>query len=836
MSRTNIIKKTMKDMGVTQKYLIAVIEKEAGIKISQSTLSNYLSSDKNWETADTSIRNIILRELELKYQGRVFLSYAKEGSEQAKKIYNELAKAGLNPWMDIMDIFPGEEYGKSITQALNKSDFVIICLAKDSIKRGFSQSEIRQVMDIWQESLAADDIYLIPVRLEDCDIPERLAEFNCIDLYKDDGWDKLIEVLKEGQKRRGREMPSEVKKGKGAQEESGKYGGQEIKSLRGVLAQLKECEDKFLEAEKLALKIFDKDNPQYKPLPYFTPDPISHCMTVEKYLNMIIWGGNIQKDWGVRFEPTPEEAMYLLAGVWLHEIGLMYGIFEGENNDDLEGEIDLCKKLFESYELRSTKYLLDIWHREKECNWEYEEILHLRNLCYSKRGKAIEELQPGEFFGVDGRPIRIRVIAAVIRLAEACDVNRRCVPGDLIKLFQSLRMDLRDALYWNKRHRILSDVKFDHNKGNIWITYFCPDEYVMTWGKLDLREIVSFIEKDIEEELELIQPELQPFVNTCFYKVLAEAKVMPALADEIEGRYLAMWPYFLHKPNSATEVQEALTETTLLTLKNINAERDWEKVIDVIDGMFEQAIRWHPYDFTLRNFYRQIKTIGAKGEKEGLEKELKSYVDLIGSTYKQMTGYARDKIGNNDALFVHGYSVNVLKFLEEIRPEHKGRVYLVRCNPFETDLYIGPDENERMAERLSELGYDFVMIGPEDLPHILNMLKRSRIPRKVILGTHGVLKNEDLLCKIGSHAMVYTCRGYRAKIIAFAASCKFLKSGEIDDEEVRRAILITERDIKNNKKLQLDILPRGYVDYLVTDEGINLLAEKKRAKKVTKKR
>jgi hypothetical protein len=46
------------------------------------------------------------------------------------------------------------------------------------------------------------DIYLIPARLEDCEVPERLGDFQWVDLFEEDGWTRLVKAIQEGLKRR----------------------------------------------------------------------------------------------------------------------------------------------------------------------------------------------------------------------------------------------------------------------------------------------------------------------------------------------------------------------------------------------------------------------------------------------------------------------------------------------------------------------------------------------------------------------------------------------------------------------------------------------------------
>jgi len=140
---------------------------------------------------------------EVQAKAQIFLSYASEDEEKVDQLYQQLSAAGFKPWMDKKDILPGERWKSSIPRAIRQSDFFLACLSKQSVsKRGFLQREIKDALDLWQEKLE-DDIYLIPVRLEDCPVPESLCDFQWVDLFEQHGWTRLVEAIQVGMERRG---------------------------------------------------------------------------------------------------------------------------------------------------------------------------------------------------------------------------------------------------------------------------------------------------------------------------------------------------------------------------------------------------------------------------------------------------------------------------------------------------------------------------------------------------------------------------------------------------------------------------------------------------------
>jgi formylglycine-generating enzyme required for sulfatase activity len=138
---------------------------------------------------------------------RIFISYAREDETRVKLLYQQLADAGFQPWLDREHIIPGMKWEPVIKKALKQSDFVLVCLSANSInKRGFLQREIKQALEQAEEKLE-HDVYLIPARLDDCEVPDALSEIQWVDLFEDDGWPLLLKAIEYGLKQRGKTMP-----------------------------------------------------------------------------------------------------------------------------------------------------------------------------------------------------------------------------------------------------------------------------------------------------------------------------------------------------------------------------------------------------------------------------------------------------------------------------------------------------------------------------------------------------------------------------------------------------------------------------------------------------
>jgi hypothetical protein len=152
---------------------------------------------------------------------QVFLSYARPDEDKVVMLYDKLVDAGYKPWMDIKDILPGENWRLAIQRAIRNSDFFLACLSPHSVgRRGVIQSELKDALDMWREQLESD-IYLIPVRLEDCETPDSLRDLQWVNWFEEDGWEKLGAALRAGIRQRldvvkpGEPVPLEPERARG---------------------------------------------------------------------------------------------------------------------------------------------------------------------------------------------------------------------------------------------------------------------------------------------------------------------------------------------------------------------------------------------------------------------------------------------------------------------------------------------------------------------------------------------------------------------------------------------------------------------------------------------
>jgi hypothetical protein len=120
---------------------------------------------------------------------RVFIAYATEDFAAAERLFDLLVARGYAPWLDRRRLLPGQNWPRRIEDAIASADFFIACFSTNSVrKRGGFQAEVRYALDC-AKRLPIDDVFLVPVRLDDCRVPVRIQrETQYVDLFPDFEW------------------------------------------------------------------------------------------------------------------------------------------------------------------------------------------------------------------------------------------------------------------------------------------------------------------------------------------------------------------------------------------------------------------------------------------------------------------------------------------------------------------------------------------------------------------------------------------------------------------------------------------------------------------------
>jgi hypothetical protein len=116
----------------------------------------------------------------------IFISYAREDKEGAKRIYDDLKLLGANVWLDQESLLPGQKWKIAIKQQIRSCRYFLAVLSQNSVnKKGYVQKELAEALDILDE-FPESDIFIIPIRLNECKPShERLNDIHWTDMFPD---------------------------------------------------------------------------------------------------------------------------------------------------------------------------------------------------------------------------------------------------------------------------------------------------------------------------------------------------------------------------------------------------------------------------------------------------------------------------------------------------------------------------------------------------------------------------------------------------------------------------------------------------------------------------
>ncbi len=136
----------------------------------------------------------------------VFLSYCRDNQVEVAKLRDDLIAAGEPLWWD-QDILAGQDWKLEIRKAMRNAYAVVLCLSEETADRITSgiYPEVLDAIDAYRQ-YAPGSIFLIPIRLSDCDIPlieidgtRTLDRLQVVDLFplsqRATGFGRLVKSL-----------------------------------------------------------------------------------------------------------------------------------------------------------------------------------------------------------------------------------------------------------------------------------------------------------------------------------------------------------------------------------------------------------------------------------------------------------------------------------------------------------------------------------------------------------------------------------------------------------------------------------------------------------------
>lgn len=109
----------------------------------------------------------------------VFLSYSNLDKNVAREITSQLRKSGANVWLADWEFKAGDSLAQRIESSLRAADYIIVLLSSNSVASPWVGQELNTALT---RELGTRAVTVLPILLEDCEIPPDLADHTWIDL------------------------------------------------------------------------------------------------------------------------------------------------------------------------------------------------------------------------------------------------------------------------------------------------------------------------------------------------------------------------------------------------------------------------------------------------------------------------------------------------------------------------------------------------------------------------------------------------------------------------------------------------------------------------------
>src|SRR5579872_2535960 len=111
----------------------------------------------------------------------IFVSHSSSDDAFARQLSNDLELIGHTPWMDDLDIRPGESIPSAIQDGLSKARYGIVIVSQAALSSNWVDAEWKE--KFW-DTLKAQKARVIPVMKEKCELPQFLRTLSYADFTK----------------------------------------------------------------------------------------------------------------------------------------------------------------------------------------------------------------------------------------------------------------------------------------------------------------------------------------------------------------------------------------------------------------------------------------------------------------------------------------------------------------------------------------------------------------------------------------------------------------------------------------------------------------------------
>jgi len=118
---------------------------------------------------------------------KIFISYSRKDIDFVRKLAGDLETAGYDVWWDITDLQGGDDWVKTIPQAISSSQYVIVVLTPASVESEWVRKEYTQALSLRKK--------IIPIMLIPASVPFALNTINFVNFAAGEYPDNFKKLL-----------------------------------------------------------------------------------------------------------------------------------------------------------------------------------------------------------------------------------------------------------------------------------------------------------------------------------------------------------------------------------------------------------------------------------------------------------------------------------------------------------------------------------------------------------------------------------------------------------------------------------------------------------------
>ena len=189
------------------------------------------------------------------------------------------------------------------------------------------------------------------------------------------------------------------------------------------------------------------------------------------------------------FLPEPmnnRECFMILVAAYCHDLGMFLGRREGEDpsetrNDHHNRSAEIVQELVDGHHIDLDRF----------------ELPTIQTLVRAHRLINLDNIPLDQW--IESDRVRTRLLAALLRIADACDIDHRRAPESVFAYYYNLIQAIsRD--HW-RRHQIVSGVHFDQGRSSIVVSVDLDGGFLEVIGKT---RIANAVQRELERELQSV--------------------------------------------------------------------------------------------------------------------------------------------------------------------------------------------------------------------------------------------------------------------------------------------------------------------------------------------